>query len=65
LELMKDIPDESIDLVLTDPPFAIKFKGRRNNYYREQIEYYRDITKYHKKNIEIFHKNGQRKHIEF
>ena len=52
---MKDIPDESIDLVLTDPPFAIKFKGRRNNYHREQIEYYRDITKYHKKNIKIFH----------
>ncbi|RJS84450.1 site-specific DNA-methyltransferase [Methanophagales archaeon] len=34
LELMKDIPDKSIDLVLTDPPFAIKFKGRRNNYHR-------------------------------
>ena len=29
LELMKEIPDKSIDLVLTDPPYGIgnKFKG--------------------------------------
>lgn len=26
LELMKDIPDKSIDLVVTDPPYLIKYK---------------------------------------
>lgn len=26
LELMKDIPDESIDLIVTDPPYLIKYK---------------------------------------
>ena len=24
LELMKDIPDKSVDMVLTDPPYLIK-----------------------------------------
>ncbi|HDI83630.1 MAG TPA: site-specific DNA-methyltransferase, partial [candidate division WOR-3 bacterium] len=27
LILMQDIPDESIDLIVTDPPFAIDFKA--------------------------------------
>lgn len=27
LELMKDIPDKSIDMVLTDPPYGIKYKS--------------------------------------
>ena len=32
LELMKDIPDGSVDLVLTDPPYLIKYKtNRRKN----------------------------------
>lgn len=46
LKLMKEIPDESIDLVLTDPPFAIDFKGRRSNYHRKKervIEGYSEI----------------------
>jgi len=28
IEGMKAIPDEKIDLVLTDPPFAINFKAK-------------------------------------
>ncbi|MCR8487033.1 MAG: site-specific DNA-methyltransferase, partial [Crenarchaeota archaeon] len=36
LELMKDIPSEVIDLIVTDPPFAIDFKAKRNNYNRAQ-----------------------------
>lgn len=28
LELMKSIPDKSIDLVLTDPPYWIGIKGK-------------------------------------
>src|SRR5208283_3059848 len=29
LEIMKDIPDKSIDLVLTDPPYGIGEDGRK------------------------------------
>ena len=31
---MKDIPDDKIDLVITDPPFAINFKSKKANYNR-------------------------------
>lgn len=33
---MQQIPDGSIDLVITDPPFAINFKAHRTNYNRTQ-----------------------------
>ena len=29
LELMKDIPDKSIDMILTDPPYGIDFQSQR------------------------------------
>lgn len=48
LLLLKEIPDESIDLIVTDPPFAIEFKGRRANYHRTPervIEGYNEISK--------------------
>ena len=32
LELMKDIPDKSIDLVLTDPPYGLSFMGKKWDY---------------------------------
>lgn len=31
LEIMKDIPDESIDLVVTDPPYLINYKTNYRN----------------------------------
>ena len=31
---MTKLPDNSIDLVITDPPFAIDFKAQRSNYNR-------------------------------
>ena len=31
---MKAIPNEKIDLVVTDPPFAINFKAKKANYNR-------------------------------
>ncbi len=34
IEGMKRISDNTIDLVITDPPFAIDFKAKRNNYNR-------------------------------
>ena len=34
LELLRKVPDGSVDLVITDPPFAIDFRPQRNNYNR-------------------------------
>jgi site-specific DNA-methyltransferase (adenine-specific) len=34
LLLMKELPDGAVDLVITDPPFAIDFRAARNNYHR-------------------------------
>lgn len=35
IEGMKYIPEGTIDLVITDPPFAIDFKAKRSNYNRK------------------------------
>ena len=43
---MKLIPKNKIDLVITDPPFAINFKAKKANYNRTQsrvIEGYHEI----------------------
>ena len=45
---MKAIPDETIDLVVTDPPFAINFKAKKANYNRTAsrvLSGYNEITK--------------------
>ena len=34
IELMSEMPDECVDLIVTDPPFAIEFKAARHNYNR-------------------------------
>jgi DNA modification methylase len=35
LEEMKNMPDKSIDLILTDPPYGISFKSSRQTYQRK------------------------------
>lgn len=48
LEGMGWLPDGSIDLVITDPPFAIGFRAKRSNYNRTQsrvLEGYSEIPK--------------------
>jgi len=48
VEGMKYIPDNTIDLIITDPPFAIDFKAKRNNYHRiaaRVLEGYNEIPK--------------------
>lgn len=48
LSLMRELPDSVIDLVVTDPPFAIDFRAQRLNYNRtgsNVIDGYRDIPK--------------------
>ncbi len=45
---MKLIPNNTIDLVITDPPFAIGFKAKRSNYHRTAsrvLEGYNEIPK--------------------
>ena len=55
IEGMKSIPDKKIDLIITDPPFAINFKASKANYNRTasrviegyneiKPEYYYDFT---------------------
>ena len=35
-ELLKDIPDESVDMVLTDPPYGMSFQsGHRKTKYEK------------------------------
>jgi len=44
---MRELPDGVVDLVITDPPFAIDFKARRANYNRTAsrvLDGYRDIA---------------------
>lgn len=48
IEGMKRIPNETVDLVITDPPFAIDFKARKSNYNRTQsrvLDGYNEISK--------------------
>lgn len=48
IEGMKTIPSGTIDLVITDPPFAIDFKAKRSNYNRtvgRVLEGYNEISK--------------------
>lgn len=47
LSLMEELPDGAVDLVITDPPFAIDFRAARNNYHRtgsRVMEGYREIA---------------------
>ena len=47
IEGMRRLPRGSVDLVITDPPFAIDFKAKRSNYNRTEsrvLEGYNEIT---------------------
>ena len=47
---MKKLPDASVDLIITDPPFAIDFKAHRTNYNRlnnRVIDGYHEIPSVH------------------
>jgi len=45
---MENLPDNLVDLIITDPPFAIDFKAQRANYNRKSsrvLEGYKEISK--------------------
>ena len=47
IKSMGIIPDESVDAVITDPPFAINFKAKRANYNRDEstvLEGYQEVA---------------------
>ena len=50
---MKTIPDETIDVVVTDPPFAINFKAKKANYNRTAS---RVLSGYNEINVEDYYK---------
>ena len=71
LEVMKEIPDESIDLVLTDPPYNISHKGKIFRDYRSgkngdinmdfgEWDYNFNITPFLEETKRILKKYGQR-----
>ena len=51
LEVMKDIPDKSVDLVLTDPPYGMNYQSSRRTDKHEKIlldnsiEWFKDFAK--------------------
>ena len=47
IRLIQDLPGSSIDLIVTDPPFAIDFRAQRLNYNRtgsNVLEGYQEIS---------------------
>lgn len=48
IELMKELPPQAVDLIITDPPFAIDFKKKKLNYNRKDsnvLDGYNEIQK--------------------
>ena len=45
LELMKSIPDKSVDLVVTDPPYGLSFMGKKWDYDVPSIEIWRECLR--------------------
>jgi len=62
---MKAIPDEKIDLVVTDPPFAINFKAKKANYNRTASRVLPVTMRSKLKTTMILQMLGCRKYIEF
>ena len=48
LELLPKVPEQTVDLIITDPPFAIDFRAKRSNYNRtgsRVLEGYSEVPK--------------------
>ena len=65
LELMKDIPDNSIDLIVTDPPYLIKYrtnyrKNKSHDFCGEILndDNYELIEKFFKESFRVMKKNS-------
>jgi len=60
---MQMLPEKSIDLIITDPPFAIDFKAKRTNYNRTEVGFWRVITKYMRTTTTTSRTSGWRRRI--
>ena len=58
IEGMRSIPKNKIDLVITDPPFAINFKSKKQIIIGFRQEYCLDIMKLNLRITMILHLNG-------
>ncbi len=45
LEVMKDIPDNTIDSIVTDPPYGTKFMGKKWDYMVPSVEKWEEILR--------------------
>jgi site-specific DNA-methyltransferase (adenine-specific) len=54
---MKDIPPQSVDLVITDPPFGIEFKAKRENYNRKGSRVLEGYNEVHENDYLAFTRN--------
>jgi site-specific DNA-methyltransferase (adenine-specific) len=54
---MKNIPAQSVDLVITDPPFGIEFKAKRENYNRKGSRVLEGYNEVHENDYLAFTRN--------
>jgi DNA modification methylase len=45
LEVLKDFPDNSIDSVVTDPPYGLKFMGKKWDYDVPSVELWKEVLR--------------------
>jgi len=57
VEGMKTIPTQSVDLVITDPPFGIEFKAKRENYNRKGSRVLEGYNEVHENDYLTFTRN--------
>jgi DNA modification methylase len=43
LEILKDFPDNSVDSVVTDPPYGLSFMGKKWDYDVPSVELWREV----------------------
>jgi site-specific DNA-methyltransferase (adenine-specific) len=41
LEVMKEMPDNSVDTIITDPPYGLEFMGKEWDKFPSQTKYYK------------------------
>ena len=45
LEVMKDMPDDSVDSIITDPPYGLKFMGKKWDYEVPSVEIWQECLR--------------------
>lgn len=45
LDVLKDLPDNSVDSVVTDPPYGLKFMGKKWDYDVPSTDIWREVLR--------------------